>query len=453
MIPSRSRPVDETRRLEPAWEGIAVDDSTRPAVLAALHAEVAALLAWVEEAPEVDLATAERRVRDAMRALGARLLAAGLAARGPGKDGPRRPCACGALARFEGYRVKGVQTLVGWIAVRRAYYWCAACGAGQAPLDARLGLARGSHSPGVRRLLCRFGARLPFAQAAEELAEAAGVQASASTVRAVTEAVGARREQELAAAADAAWRDGLPPSAAPVPKRLYVALDGTLVPTVGGQHREVKVGVVRPEVGAATGGVAQGASSYVASFAPAEPFGQRLVLEAHRRGLEAAAEVVVLGDGAEWIWQLAAEHFPGATCIVDWYHASERIWALGRARHGDGTAKTRTWVGRQLARLAEGEVKALVAAWRRLRCAGQAAAVRDEEVRYFTNQAARMAYARYRARGLDIGSGMVEGGAKALIGAREKGPGMRWGVPGAQAVANVRVLLFNDQWATYDLAA
>ena len=64
-----------------------------------------------------------------------------------------------------------------------------------------------------------------------------------------------------------------------------------------------------------------------------------------------------------------------------------------------------------------------------------------------------MAHGRYRERGLDIGSGLVEGACKHLIGAREKGPGMRWSVPGAQAVANVRVLLFNNQWAAYDLAA
>ncbi len=428
-----------------------MDDSTRPAVLAGLHAEVTALLGWVADAAELDLATAERRVRDGVRALGARLLAAGLAARGAGKDGPRRACACGGAAGFEGYRAKEVQTLVGWITLRRAYYACPACGAGQAPLDARLGVARDSHSPGVRRLVARFGARLPFAQAAADLAEAAGLQTSASTVRAVTEAVGARRDAQLDAAA-AAWRDGLPPARAAAPARLYVALDGTLVPTVGGQYKEAKVGVVRPEGRDRAGALAKAAASYVASFAPAADFGRRLAVEAHRRGLEGAAEVAVLGDGAAWIWTLAEEHFPTATQIVDWYHASERIWELGRARYGDGTAAAARWVERQLDRLAKGEVRVLVRNWRRLKCTA-AAAVRDEQVTYFTNQAGRMAYARYRARGLDIGSGMVEGGAKALIGAREKGAGMRWSEVGANAVAQVRVLLFNAQWDAHDLAA
>jgi uncharacterized protein UPF0236 len=430
-----------------------VDDSTTPAVLEAVQLEVAELMAELIAAQEVDLATAERTVREGVLAIGARVLAAGLAARGTGKAGPMLVCPCGAAATCEGYRTKEVQTLVGWIRVRRAYYWCAGCGHGWCPLDARLGLGRASHSAGVRRAIGRLGALLPFAQAADALAEVAGVQTAASTVRVVTEAIGTRREAELAEAVEQAWRDGVPPAEGPVPARLYVAMDGVRIVAAGGEGKEAKVGVVRPEHHTPTGDLDPAAASYVASFASAEAFGQRLALEAHRRGSERAAEVVVLGDGAEWIWNLAAEHFPDATQIVDWYHASARIWDLGRAHYGEGTAKTAAWVDRQLGRLAKGEVAGLLAAWRRLKCAATAAAVRDEQVTYFTNQASRMAYDRYRARGLDIGSGMVESACKLVIGVREKGPGMRWGVPGAQAVANVRVLLFNDQWSDYDLAA
>ena len=101
---------------------------------------------------------------------------------------------------------------------------------------------------------------------------------------------------------------------------------------------------------------------------------------------------------------------------------------------------------RQLGRLALGEAALLAAEWRALACQGAAAAVRDEQATDFANQAPRMAYNRYRAAGWDIGSGMVESGCKYLIGAREKGPGMRWGAAGANTVAQVRVLLFNDQW-------
>jgi hypothetical protein len=347
-----------------------------------------------------------------------------------------------------------VQTLVGWVAVRRAYYHCPGCGRGACPgcgrgacpLDAALGLERDAHSPGVRRLAGRFGALLPFAQAAGALAEAAGVRLSAGTVRTVTEALGARREAAVLAEVERAWREGLTPAAARPPERLYVAMDGVRVLGADGEGKEAKVGVVVPARRGAAGGEQRAAASYAAAFEPAEAFGRRLALEAHRRGAEGAGEVAVLGDGAAWIWNLAAEHFPTAVQIVDWYHASERVWGLGQALHGEGTAEAAAWVEAHLGRLAAGEAAALAAEWRALPCRAEAAAVRDEQATYFANQADRMRYAAYRAAGWDIGSGMVEGACKHLIGAREKGPGMRWGVPGANAVAQVRVLLFNDRW-------
>jgi hypothetical protein len=430
-----------------------VDDSTRSAVLAELGAAMTRLWEELVAAEERDLETAEGTVRDGVLAIGARLLEAGVAARGTGKAGARLSCACGAEAVCEGYRPKQVQTVVGWITIRRAYYACPTCGQGHAPLDAALGLERDSHSPGVRRLASRFGARLPFAEAAASLTEAAAaIHLSASTVRTITEAVGARREQELAAAITAAWEDGLPAVAGPAPHRLYVAMDGVRILGTDGAGREIKVGVVVP-VRQRAGREWRAAASYVAGLEPAAAFGQRLALEAHRRGLERAGMIAVLGDGAAWIWVLAEEHFPGAVHIVDWFHASERIWALGRALYGQETLETATWVEQQLARLAQGQAATLATEWEMLPARGEAATVRDEQVTYFTNQASRMAYDQYRAAGWDIGSGMVESACTHLIAAREKGAGMRWSETGAHTVAAVRVMLRNECGDEHALAA
>jgi hypothetical protein len=430
-----------------------VDDSTRQSVLAAVQEDLERLWDDLVAAEAGDLATAEEVVRTGVLAIGARLLEAGVAARGTGKAGAQVPCACGGRAVFTRYRSKQVQTLVGWITVRRAAYTCPHCGRGRCPLDTRLGLARDSVSPAVRRLACRFGAQQPFAQAAVDLTAATGVvHLSASTLRTLTETVGARREAEVAAEIDAAWTRGVPLATGPAPERLYVAMDGVFILGTDGTGREVKVGVVLP-VRRRAQGEQRDPISYVAGLEPAAAFGPRLVLEAHRRGLEGAPDVAVLGDGAAWIWALAAEYFPGARQIVDWFHASERIWDLGRALFGEGTEQTGAWVEQQLARLAQGQAATLATEWQTLPVRGEAAAIRDEQVTYFTNQAPRMAYDQYRAAGWDIGSGMVESACKHLIAAREKGPGMRWSETGAQAVAAVRVLLRNDQWATYPLAA
>ena len=428
-----------------------MDDSMGRAVVMELGAELAGL--WDEVASDgLDLATAERVVRERVLAVGAQLLEAAVAAKGTGTTGPRRGCRCGGEARFTRYRRKQVQTLMGWITIRRAAYACAQCGQGQCPLDATLGLARDSLSPGVRRLVCRFGAHLPFAVAADDLAEAAAVRLSASTIRTVTETVGTQREAVVAAEIAAAWTQGLPPALETAAERLYVAMDGVRILGTDGGGREVKVGVVMP-VRRSAGGERREAASYAAGLEPAATFGRRLALEAHRRGVEDAATVAVLGDGAEWIWNLAAEHFPHATQIIDWFHASERLWELGRALWGEGTEATTTWVEQQLGRLAQGHAATLAGEWQALPARGEAAAVRDAQVTYYTNQASRMAYDRSRAAGWDIGSGIVEAACKHLIGAREKGPGMRWSDAGAQAIAAIRVLLFNAQWPTYDLAA
>ena len=96
-----------------------------------------------------------------------------------------------------------------------------------------------------------------------------------------------------------------------------------------GAGREVKVGMVVP-VQQTAAGERRGRARYAASLKPAAAFGQRLALVAHQQGGERAARVAVLGDGAAWIWNLAAEHLPHAVQIVDWFHASERIWLLGQ---------------------------------------------------------------------------------------------------------------------------
>ncbi len=425
-----------------------MDDSTISAVLAEAQTELAALVVWLVEQPDLDLATAEATTLARLRTVGGRVLEAGLVARGAGAVGGPLACGCGATAPCEGYRSKGVQTLVGWITLRRAYYRCPQCGTSTVPLDGQLGMRRDSHSPGVRRLASRFGALLPFAQAAATLEEAAGVQLSVSTVRSVTEALGTEREQAIQTAVTQAWAEGWPSATGTPPQRCYVAMDGVRILSTDGAGREAKLGMVVP-VQHTPDGERRGPARYAASFEAAAAFGRRLALIAHDQQVDAARTVAVLGDGAAWIWNLADEHFPGATQIVDWYHASARVWHLGRALYGVDTTQTATWVETQLRELAAGRAATLAATWRQLPCRGAAATVRDEHVTYFTNQASRMAYAQYRAAGWDIGSGMIESACKAVVGQREKGPGMRWTELGAQAVTNVRLLLFNDEWTAH----
>jgi Uncharacterised protein family (UPF0236) len=350
-----------------------VDDSTLAAVLAAVQADLADLLNWLAQTPDLPLAAAETTTLARLRTVGTRVLEAGLAARGTGTTRDALGCGCGARLHSEGTRPKGVQTVVGWITLNRTYYRCPACGHGQMPLDTALGVGRDSVSPGVRRLACRFGALLPFAQAATTLDEAAGVHLSPSTVRTLTAQLGTQREATMQAQIAQGWAEGWASTPSAPAERCYVAMDGTCILSTDGGGREVKLGMVVP-VHTTPDGPRRGPARYAASGAAPDVFGRRLALVAHDQNVEGTDAVAVLGDGAAWIWNLADEHFPGATQIVDWYHASERVWTLGRALHGEGTDVTTTWVDAQLDVLAAGRVADLVAAWQALPCRGLAGA-------------------------------------------------------------------------------
>ncbi len=186
------------------------------------------------------------------------------------------------------------------------------------------------------------------------------------------------------------------------------------------------------------------ALSYVAELGSRrDAFGWQLYAEALRRGA-ATAEVVVLGDGAHWLWDLAELHFPQATQILDWFHATAYVWDAATAIWGAADASRRAWAERQVTALWQGQVADVLDALQAQATAGEAVQVAHT---YFTNQQARMNYPAYRARGLPIGSGTVESGCKQIISARLKQAGMIWCADGARQVAKVRAWLKSGRWA------
>jgi hypothetical protein len=136
-------------------------------------------------------------------------------------------------------------------------------------------------------------------------------------------------------------------------------------------------------------------------------------------------QLTILGDGAAWIWNLAAQHFPAATQIVDLFHAREHVHDLANLAARLLAGHRDQWLAGRLAELDAGDITALLAAGRDLRFTGSLAGERDKALRYFETNACRMRYATYRSLGLFVGSGTVEAGCKAVIGQRLKLSGMR----------------------------
>jgi hypothetical protein len=366
------------------------------------------------------------------------------------------------MRRVDPARARHIQGVVGDYTIRRAYDRCDTCHCGQAPLDARIGLGPGALSPALLRAVCRLSIEASFAAAMDAARETLGVSIPDETARRDTESIGAVAEADQQAAMAAAGQGHPPAVLAPIATGvLAVAVDGVQVPHQQGWH-EMKVGTLAPlgpsvQVEATTGRthLAWGAASYCAGAEAAEAFWYRVYAEACRRGwgTPAVHTVVVLGDGAEWIWHRAAQFLggPGVELveIVDLYHAYDYLWDVGDAVFGAGSVAA-GWVQPLKDRLYEQGPAPVLAALATLSppTAEAAEAIRIA-VGYFTTQAARMDYPRFVARQFPIGSGAVEGACKALIAARTKGAGMRWSQAGVQAVVSLRALHRSGRWASF----
>ena len=176
------------------------------------------------------LAAVELAIRTAMTRLGAGLLE-DLLALDAGYGGPAVDCGAGHQARFVSYRDKVIDTVLGPVTVRRAYYHCGQCPGGVVPRDAELGTVHASLSPGLRSMAAHAATAVPFARAAALLAELAGVSLTIKRVERSAEADGAaaRAAQEAESAAILARRV-IPFRPCQAPGTLYIEVDGTGVP-------------------------------------------------------------------------------------------------------------------------------------------------------------------------------------------------------------------------------
>jgi hypothetical protein len=181
-----------------------------------------------------------------------------------------------------------------------------------------------------------------------------------------------------------------------------------------------------------------------------------LLREAKKRGYGTAkfSTVLFVADGADVLWDLQAKHFPDAEVCVDWYHVVEKLWKTGKTLHRKNRKQLDTWVAAQKKRLRLGQLEDVLAELRAILDATPLTGpgnkyrrtVLEKTLNHFTKNAARMQYHLLRRKDLDIGSGVVEGAVRHLMGVRLDGPGMRWGRDRAEAVLLLRCILINDQW-------
>jgi len=379
-----------------------------------------------------------------------------LLAADPGYRGVRLPCGNGHDAEFIAYRDKTIDTVLGPVTLRRAWYHCEACKHGFAPRDAELGVAGASLSPGLTVMNDKAAAAGPFAKAAGLLEDLAGVRLTAKRVERAAEASGtAAAEAVRERSALIAGRKIVPLPPCPLPDMLYGVIDGTGVPMTAAETagragkgedgrartREAKLAVFFTQDELDDGGYPvrnRDSSSYIATFEPAAVFGDLVKAEGIRRGADHVRQLTILGDGAPWIWNIATSKFPEATQVVDLFHAREHLHDLARQLEFMLNDRKGEWLAARLEDLDYGDIDGICRAARVFPLEGVKKDQLDTALGYFENNAPRMRYKWFRQCGLFVGSGVVEAGCKAVIGQRLKQAGMHWTTDGANAIMTLR---------------
>jgi hypothetical protein len=369
-----------------------------------------------------------------------------------------------------------IQTRYGDIRVERARGHCRRCKQWRFPADALLGLPeQGTQSPAVQEIAALVVSKMPAPEAEQVVERLTGVPLSAATLARAARVQG-QRAQEKRRTLDAqmstpegrqqqdrdlqlqlpldpftlvievdAWnireRDEHWGQSAALrargeePARWHWAYGGTCfrldqrARTAGGRPVILSRGTVMTR-----GGV--------------DALKEQLWAEAMRRGLGRANEVLIVADGAVWIWNLARDRFPHARQRVDFYHVSQHLWAVAHTLHPDDGDAARAWVGPLLAKLKEDGGCGVITGLEQLqeRLEGAARESVQKEVNYLRSQRGRMDYGTAKEKGEPLGSGAMESTCRQYQ-ARFKRTGQFWSRTGDEALMCLETFRRNGRWS------
>ena len=318
-----------------------------------------------------------------------------------------------------------------------------AVGEAFSPLDEELGLLSGGLTPRGEETLVRLASWMPFERARELLEDLLGMQVSLATARRVTLATG---EAALAVceAEEERLKQEVPQAPAGADKQAMSG-DGAFVHLVGGEWVEVKTLTIGEVTRNKRGEVCMQQISSFSRLADTERFAEAALVETHRRGLERAAEVCAVQDGAEWLQGQVDYHRADAVRILDFAHAASAVSEIGEAVRAAGGRLPAKWLEGVLHQLKhQGPQRVLThLAWLTARYPSEAS---QEKLNYLQKREAHMQYPTYQAAGWPIGSGNVESANKVVVEARLKGAGMRWARHNVNSMLVLRNAVCNRQW-------
>jgi hypothetical protein len=367
-----------------------------------------------------------------------------------------------------------IQTRFGPIRLQRARGYCKRCRRWRFPADALLGLPEeGTQSPAVQEMAALTVSKMPAPEAEQVVERLAGVKISAATLARQARQQGQRAEQkrkemdgQMSQPEGGGQQDNdLQLKLALEPFTLVIELDAWNIRERDhwGQSQEMRQKGEEPgrwhwvyggtcfrlsqRARTAGGRAAILSRGYAMTRGGMDALKEQLWAEAMRHGLGRANEVLVVADGAVWIWNLVEDRFRQARQRVDFYHVSEHLWAVAHTVHPDDPAAARAWVEPLLAKLKEEDSCEVITELEQLqpRLEGAAREKVEKEVNYLQTNRERMDYGTARERGEPLGSGAMESTCRQYQ-VRFKRTGQFWSQSGDEALMCLETFRRNGRW-------
>lgn len=423
------------------------------------------------EAGTVKIAQVETSLREVLRQIGNQTLSNFLSSQQTTPMAELK-CGCGGLLHYQRQREATVISVFGKTIYTRPYYAGCTCQRGKAPLDEELGLEPGAVTAGLAVLLALAGIGHSYDQSPRWLQSFLLFSVSENTVRSETEYLGQLQAEQEKVLIEQSQKESYLQERlrqpGKIPTRLYGSIDAAKVrieprprkgelPEKSEAWRDMKAlcWFETESVPAAQRSVRQKKKvdreqvalraknkQYFCDILEAEAFGKLLWATGCTVKADFCPDLVFLGDGATWIWNLVEKYYPQARQIVDWYHAEEHLETVAMSAFLALPERAR-WLAETTQALWDGQVEDVITACQVLSKACLAA---EQAVTYFTNNCERMRYAQFRAAGYMIGSGTIESACKQIVTQRLKLPGAQWTVTGAVQTAKARAVWLSDQW-------
>lgn len=346
--------------------------------------------------------------------------------------------------------------MIGELSFSRYWLHCRRCGEGYAPFDKEIGIDDGYKiTKNLIVTICDFGQISgSYEEASKLLDKYLDVNVAPATIKKICEGVGNKLYEEEKAEAEYLYNNQHKVlsdiSEEDKKGRLYIELDGSFVSIRNKGWKEVKLGEVFKDTKIINKGNERQIiveKDYTAVIGSAEEFKKFLWACAVRNGLEEVKEVVIIGDGAKWVWNIAEELFPDAVFILDYYHFSEHVHECAEVIYPEDEVNRRRWIDSIIEGFMNGRIEETLSVIDPDAYEDEKASKKVAELKnYLESNKDKVRYKEYRDRGYFIGSGAVESGHKCVIQRRLKQPGMRWSERGAQAMACLRTAYKSNNW-------